>query len=239
MENIIDKWHGHCPVCKKNIEFKTKSNWHRDDLRCPNCDSLPRERGLAHVINLVLSGQMKGTVHESSPSEREIDRYIESLADKYIPSHFYPSTPRGTYNGIYRSEDIQNMTFLDESIDFHVTLDVMEHVFFPDLVFREVARTLKKDGAYIFSVPTYKNLVDSVQLAKLNDKTGEIIHLTDEPEYHGNPISEEGALVTFHYGYDFPELIHKWSGLNTTSFRFVEKYIGVIGEFTEIYICRR
>lgn len=56
------------------------------------------------------------------------------------------------------------------------------------------------------------------------------------PEYHGNPVDPEGVLVTFHYGYDLPELIHRWAGLNTMVCRFHDHHIGVIGEFTEVYV---
>ena len=57
-----------------------------------------------------------------------------------------------------------------------------------------------------------------------------------EPEYHGNPVSNAGSLVTFHYGYDFAELIAAWSGLDVEVVRFHDHRHGVIGEFTEVYL---
>ena len=60
-----------------------------------------------------------------------------------------------------------------------------------------------------------------------------------EPEYHGNPVSDAGSLVTFHYGYDFAELITAWSGLDVEIVRFHDHRHGVIGDFTEVYVATR
>jgi hypothetical protein len=58
-------------------------------------------------------------------------------------------------------------------------------------------------------MPIYKDLPQTKQRATLG-LDGQIRHLT-EPEYHGNPISGDGSLVTFHYGYDLPDLITEWT----------------------------
>ena len=49
----------------------------------------------------------------------------------------------------------------------------------------------------------------------------------------------QGALVTFHYGYDFAELISAWSGFDVEVTRFHDHRHGVIGDFTEVYLARR
>jgi hypothetical protein len=36
-----------------------------------------------------------------------------------------------------------------------------------------------------------------------------------EPEYHGNPVSAEGSLVTMRWGYDICNAIAKTTGLFT------------------------
>ena len=113
----------------------------------------------------------------------------------------------------------------------------MEHVNRPDAVLREIARTLRPGGAYLFTVPTYKG--------RLRPSGGRISAPTAassimaEPEYHGNPVSDAGALVTFHYGYDFAELISAWSGFDVEVTRFHDHRHGVIGDFTEVYLARR
>lgn len=227
-------WDGHCPVCDRKTKFTSSNSWYRDFLLCGNCGSIPRERALALTarnLGLFQTGQL--VVHKISPSNRAIDRWLEQQAGTYYASHFFADVPRGEMRGPYRSEDLEQMTFEDRSIDLHVSLDVMEHVFRPDLVFSEVRRTLKDGGIYLFTAPTYKHLVESVCRATLED--GKVNHLL-EPEYHGNPISADGSLVTFHYGYDLPELIRRWADLDTAVLRFNDRRHGVVGEFTEVYV---
>ena len=43
-------------------------------------------------------------------------------------------------------EDLENMTFEDETVDLITTQDVFEHLFDPQRSFSEVARTLKPEG---------------------------------------------------------------------------------------------
>jgi SAM-dependent methyltransferase len=54
----------------------------------------------------------------------------------------------GVINGV-RCEDLQALTFADESIDLHITQDVFEHLLDPRAAFREIARTLRVEGAHI------------------------------------------------------------------------------------------
>ena len=128
----------------------------------------------------------------------------------------------------------RRLSFPDAAFDLTITLDVMEHVNQPDAVLREVRRTLKPGGAYLFTVPTYKGRVASERRAHYRPDGG-VDHMA-EPEYHGNPVSDAGSLVTFHYGYDFAELITAWSGLDVEVVRFHDHRHGVIGEFTEVYV---
>lgn len=44
---------------------------------------------------------------------------------------------------------------------------------------------------------------------------GTIVYLVERPEYHGNPISSEGSLVTVNRGYDITTFIFESSGLFT------------------------
>jgi SAM-dependent methyltransferase len=126
--------------------------------------------------------------------------------------------------------------FADRTFDLVVTLDVMEHVFDPAAVFREVSRTLKPGGSYVFTAPTFKGLLQSERRAESN-ADGSVRHLT-EPEYHDSPVGSGRSLVTYHYGYDLPELITQWCGMDVEVRRFHDHSQGIIGEFTEVYVCR-
>lgn len=95
-------------------------------------------------------------IHESSPADRGISAKLAGEAPGYVASQFFPGEEPGASVQGFRNENLEALTFPDESFDLTITLDVMEHVNQPDQVLRKVRRTLRPGGAYLFTVPTYK-----------------------------------------------------------------------------------
>lgn len=227
---------GFCPICMAEARFTATDGWFRDTLRCSGCRSIPRERALALVLERSFPGWRGMAIHESSPAPRGISAKLRREAPGYVASQFFAARPLGSTVEGFRNENLEAQTFAEGSFDLVVSLDVMEHVNRPDVALREIARTLRPGGAYLFTAPTYKERLVTERRA-LYRPDGGIDHLAP-PEYHGNPISDAGSLVTFHYGYDFAELIAAWSGLDVEVARFHDHRHGVIGEFTEVYVAR-
>jgi 2-polyprenyl-3-methyl-5-hydroxy-6-metoxy-1,4-benzoquinol methylase len=88
-----------------------------------------------------------------------------------VASQFFADIELGAKHRGYRCENLEHQTFEDETFDLVITLDVMEHVNRPDLAFREIARTLELGGAYLFTVPTYKERTESVRRAMFHGDT--------------------------------------------------------------------
>ena len=85
--------------------------------------------------------------------------------------------------------------------------------------------------------PTYKERPTSVRTARfLVDGT---IEHYEPPEYHGSPVDPRGSLVTFRWGYDLPELVAAWAPFDVRVLRFHDRHHGIIGEFTEVYVCEK
>jgi SAM-dependent methyltransferase len=228
---------GFCPICGRAVRFEARHPWYRDNLHCSGCGSIPRERALALVLERRFPGWRRLAIHESSPADRGISRKLARECPGYVGTQFFPGEPPGVTVRGFRNENLEALSFPDAAFDLTITLDVMEHVNQPDTVLREVRRTLKTGGAYLFTVPTYKQRVASERRAHYKPD-GSVEHMA-EPEYHGNPVDDAGSLVTFHYGYDFAELIAAWSGLGVEVTRFCDPFHGVIGEFTEVYLATR
>jgi SAM-dependent methyltransferase len=173
-------------------------------------------------------------IHESSPGKGGASARLARECPRYLPSHFYQDkTPGETVKGI-RSENLEAMTFADESIDLHITQDVMEHVIRPAKVFREIARTLKPGGAHIFTVPLVNKAAPSKVRAQI-DQAGDIEYL-EPAEYHGNPISDEGSLVTVDWGFDICRHIFESCGLFTHMIVMDDLSKGVRAEYIEVLI---
>ncbi|WP_243689273.1 methyltransferase domain-containing protein [Geotalea toluenoxydans] len=147
-------------------------------------------------------------------------------------NQFFPGKPLGQIINGVRCESLEELTFDDESIDLHVTQDVMEHMFTPSKAFAEIARTLKPGGAHVFTVPLVNKNRPS-ELRATFGKNGEAI-FTKPPQYHGNPVSEEGSLVTVDWGYDICKHIFDACGLFTHIVRMDNLYLGIRADLIEV-----
>ena len=234
------EFYGKCPICESEVNFSSKDHDFRSNLVCQNCvnNSIPRERALALVLKELSPDWRKMRIHESSPVGRGISYQLKQECKRYISTQFFPGEPTGAMIHGYRNENLECQTFPDGSFDIVVSLDVLEHVNEPSKAMKEIARTLVKGGYSIFTAPTYPGKTKTEHRARINtDGTEEI--LLNPPEYHGNPVNTKGSLVTFHYGYDFPELIFQWSGMSVEVNRFYDPFHGIIGQMTEVYVCRK
>jgi len=173
------------------------------------------------------------SIHESSPDGATYHK-MKMECPGYSFSYFFPDTPRGAIAPCgRRCENLEQMTFPSESFDVFITEDVFEHIFHPSTAFKEIARVLKSGGIHIFTVPIYKNL-KTKQLAKL-DEHEKIEHI-ETPEYHGNPISQDGALVVWHWGFDIVQTIYESSSMITTIFMTNDDKMGIEAEFLEVLV---
>jgi SAM-dependent methyltransferase len=138
------------------------------------------------------------SIHESSPVlGRGANRRLAKEASAYVASHYYSGvTPETIVNGI-RCENLEHLSFGDESFDLHLTQDVFEHLFDPAAASREIARTLRGGGAHVFTTPLVRKNEPTQFCASLAPD-GTVVHLV-EPEYHANPLSPEGSLVTVNW----------------------------------------
>jgi SAM-dependent methyltransferase len=228
---------GFCPICEKNVRFIKKGEWLRDQYVCFSCGSIPRYRALIDTLKTFYPQYRELHIHESSPNTDASSKFLKNNCRNYSASQYFPDVPRGEYKNGYRSEDLSQMTFPDNSFDLIITQDVFEHVMEPEKAFKEIARVLKPGGAHLFSMPWYGKLERTRRRAEV--KNGEIVHLL-EPEYHGNPVDrKKGSLVTVDWGRDFTEIIFKASGLHTITYLQKDPRKGIIGDFLEIFVSRK
>lgn len=228
---------GTCPICASSAGFESPDDWLRDHLKCRGCGSIPRERAFAWALEMFCPDWRDLRIHESSPAERAVSQRLARECGNYVGSQYYDNVPRGRKKDGFVSEDMQRLSFKDASIDLHVHLDVLEHVNRPDLCLQETARTLRPGGMAIFTTPVYQALAETQRRAIYFEDGVE--HLSP-PEYHGNPISGDGALVTFHYGQNICTLMRAWEP-RLSVLRLIpdDPGIGVAGEFRDVFVLRR
>lgn len=225
---------GQCPVCGRTTTYRSKDDWYRDSLRCWHCKSIPRERAFTWALDTFCPDWRRQVIHESSPAKRLVSTRLQQGCAGYIGSQYFPDVPPGTMQGGFRCENLERLSFADGTIDIHCHLDVLEHVNQPSACFAEMARTLRVGGRMVFTTPVYEGKVQTERRAEYRPE--EVVHFA-EPEYHGNPIDTSGALVTFHYGSDLPDLILSWApGCSVNMITLNDPWLGVLGKFREVFV---
>lgn len=225
---------GYCPICEARTVFVRRDEWLRDFYFCVRCESIPRWRALAYVLETHFPDWRGLKIHESSPGGASSKKIAEECAG-YVASHFFEDVPAGGRRDRFRSENLESQTFRDGEFDLVITQDVFEHVLNPGRAFAEVARTLKAGGAHVFTVPWYywkKSLTRAV------GRNGGI-EFPEKPEYHGNPIDPNGSLVVTEWGWDLCDFIYEHCGMTTTAIRVRDRYRGIDAEFIEVFISRK
>jgi len=149
-----------------------------------------------------------------------------------MPSQYLPSASQRLIGGT-RRENLESLSFADESIDLHITQDVLEHVFHPSRVFREIARTLKPGGMHIGTVPLVNKASPSQLRARIEND--EVIYLKPA-QYHGSPVANQKSLVTVDWGFDFCRHVYEASGLFTHLLQIDDLSRGIRGEYIEVFV---
>jgi SAM-dependent methyltransferase len=99
------------------------------------------------------------------------------------------------------SEDLQGLSYPSNAFDIVFSCDVLEHVPNIDKSLSEMARVLRPGGLMLSTHPfTWRK--NSIVKTLIGDDG---LIFIEEPEYHGNPMSEKGSLVFVVPGWDIIE----------------------------------
>jgi SAM-dependent methyltransferase len=240
MSTVVLQIEGYCPICEKDTIFTARDPWYRASLSCPTCEggSVPRERAVALILNEQFPNWRDLFIHECSPANRGISSKMKLEAKNITQTHFYPGLERGSRARAYRNEDLQRLTFTDNAFDLFISLDVMEHIPDPEAAFKEIHRTLKPGGYMLCTWPVRRDQVEAVERRVSFSEDGTPTHIK-EPEYHGNPISGDGALVTVDYGYEIHKKLTHWAAFDVRVLRFADRTHGILGDYTEVFLARK
>jgi GT2 family glycosyltransferase/glycosyltransferase involved in cell wall biosynthesis/SAM-dependent methyltransferase len=255
---------GQCLVCGKPSRFSYSdvALW-RVSLNCQHCRSTSRYRSLARGILRAISeltgvkapslaslphrGGKRLSIYDTQPPfYHELCAYpVPDLLKKtgwidVALSQYKPKLKLGkTISVGITNQNLECLTYTDESLDIVITSDVMEHVRLDDRAHREIYRVLKPNGVYLFTVPhvrSWEKTLTRVQVNDPDDPTRDV-HLL-EPEYHGDTNSDEGGGVLAYrtYGRDL-ETFLVGLGFTVEYDRKDDESLGIMN--TELFYCRK
>ena len=189
--------YGECSMCGKTLFIKL-CNDDMSGIRCVRCRASVTSMAIASALKELAAEWEDKKIYELS-SRGPFFRFLQKRAPRLTYSEYFGDIPPGAYKGTVQCQDVQELTYDDESFDLCTSTEVFEHV--PDDLkgFREIHRVLKPGGLFLFTVPL-SDRRKTVERARLND--GKLIFL-EEPEYHNDHILGVGSVLCYrNYGLD-------------------------------------
>ena len=190
----IHKWklsRGRCPACGRRLFVSLKQS---DFMtRCLSCGANAVNLSVISVIEKEF-GALTGVAHAYELSTYgATHNYLRNNFGQFTASEYMPGKCKGAVINGVRNEDIQDLTFADDSFDLITSNQVMEHV--PDDIkgFQECLRTLKPGGRLLFTVPLY----DTPHTIKMAEVTPAGINFLQEPEYHDSRLAGPRSALVF------------------------------------------
>ncbi len=229
---------GYCDLCQAVRNFETNPvrwkanpsdtpNW-REELHCPGCHLSSRMRASVHLLRWILGDQPEARIYlteQITPLYGQVKmRYPNSLGSEFLGDGTRPGASNS--EGI-RCEDLTSLTFGDESFDAVVSLEVIEHV--PDFrsAFAECARVLVPGGKLVLTVPFHGG-PNHLLRARIRDD-GTVEHM-ETPEYHGDPLKNEGCLCFHHFGWDMLDFLKEAGFRRAATYATWSRELGYLAE---------
>ena len=188
-----------CPLC--NFPFIIRLAKGEMGLRCPRCRASVVHMSMAHILKANFDSLSEYSVYELS-SRGPLVNYLNRSCKSLTVSEFWPDISPGQWRNGIQCQNVERLTFSDESFDLCTSTEVFEHVVDDHIGFCEIRRVLRSGGIFVFSVPLRVN-ARTLERAKLID--GEIFHI-EEPEYHDDLLRGAGKVLAYRtYGFDITE----------------------------------
>jgi SAM-dependent methyltransferase len=202
----------------------------RENYLCIYCLANFRMRSLADAVLKLLTIDKTGGLVERLISDANFSIY-ETAAysvfrlgsikkmNNYMVSEYFDDMPFGSrVNGI-RNENLECLTFPDNSFDILINSEVLEHVSDLNKALSEVKRVLKPGGFHVFTIPVDIELPKTIERAKIVD--GNVEHLL-EPVIHGDSIRGEGILAFRDFGSDVLDFMSR-GGFECKEFKYIKR----------------
>lgn len=188
----------YCPLCDRKRCF-VRLDADEISIRCLSCKATPITLSLAAVLRHVCPILDAMNVYELS-SRGPLFEYLTRKSKKLTHSEYFTDIPPGAYKEGIQCQDVQRLTYPDESFDICTSTEVFEHVPNDAKGFTEICRVLKSNGVFVFTVPLSieQQTVDRARVIP----GGDIEHYLP-PEYHSDPMRRHQPILAFrNYGYD-------------------------------------
>jgi SAM-dependent methyltransferase len=185
-----------CALCGFPVLLRLNAGEH--GIRCLRCRGGVVHMSMANVIRRHVGNLADLDAYELS-SRGAFIKFLASNCTTVTGSEYWPDVSPGEFKNGVQCQDVEKLTYADNSFDLCTSTEVFEHVVNDMAGFEEARRVLRHHGYLIFSVPLR---LDANTLERAILVHGEIQHLV-EPEYHDDAIRGHAQVLAFRtYGVD-------------------------------------
>lgn len=239
---------GFCRVCNEAVPLRVDwenayavsgvltPNW-RERLLCPRCRLNARMRATIHLIEDVVAPRPGARVYlteQVTPLHEWASRRFPGLA---ASEYLGEAVPLGATRDGVRNEDLTRLSFESRSFDLVVSLDVLEHVPAYEAALSECRRVLAPGGTFLLTCPFRVELPRNLVRAVVGPG-GRIEH-REPPEYHGNPLSAEGSLAFYHFGWELLDQLRAAGFEDVRACQYWSRDFGYLGAQQLVFLARR
>lgn len=142
----------YCPICNTEGQFKDFGiTLLRKSVQCPNCNSLERHRLLYFIYKkYFLNTEKVIKVLHTAPEKCIYDVICKNPNIDYTPIDLCPEKYKFCQ---CKKEDITNLSFTENTFDFVLSNQVMEHILDEKKYISELLRVLKPGGYFLLNFP--------------------------------------------------------------------------------------
>ncbi len=196
-----------CHLCHWRLQLKI----HNDEMgvRCTRCFATPVSQSMGFVLKKHLNSSTK-VIYELS-SRGSFVRFLKKLHVKLVLSEYFDTIDGGIIHDGILCQNVEKLTFPDNSFDICTSLEVFEHVENDMQGFKEIYRVLKKNGTFLFTVPIDLTN-ETIERTKITH--GGRVNIL-EPEYHSDNIRGTSKVFCYrNYGYDIIDKLKQVGFIN-------------------------
>lgn len=192
-----------CPICKSSFKFFASGGMdNRLNSRCYKCNSLERHRLLYLYMNEKLNffnTNKNFKLLHFAPEKFFYDAFLDMPSIDYIPCDLFPEMYNYKGSKKILKVDMTNINYPDNTFDFILHNQVLEHIVDDKLAMQELYRVMKKGGSGIFQVPIDYNRAKTYEDFSITTPEGrkEAFGQHDHVRWYGRDYKQRLESVGF------------------------------------------
>jgi SAM-dependent methyltransferase len=185
-----------CPFCGPSLLVRWADHEHA--IRCLSCAAGAVHLSLGAILRK-LHPHARGLRVLELSARGPLVNYLRRSGALLTTSEFLDGVEPGSERDGVRCEDVQRLSFADNSFDLVTHTEVFEHVEDDLAGFRELFRVLAPGGVTLFSVP----IDPSARTCERVEREGDTLRYLQTPEYHDDRLRGQAKVLSWRdYGGD-------------------------------------